>query len=154
MTMMSSRQGFPAKTLALQERGQDFKVLDQHSGGKCVVPFAWYNHATSSWRTYQRCFIEGWTRYSGAWPRSGMMQSGIAYPLPTLAPLTKGTGFGLLPTLGANESRGSSRKRFRGSPHFRGAKMSEGLRTCLSDPLYTHPNFAEAAMGFPKDWTR
>jgi DNA-cytosine methyltransferase len=57
--------------------------------------------------------------------------------------------------IGANHrGKGSSQKRYKGSPDFRGAKMSEGLRTCLSDPIYTHPNFAEAVMGFPKDWTR
>lgn len=152
--MMSSQQDFPVRTLALQEKEQDLKDHVHLYGGKCAAPFAWYDRNMSSWKTYQRCFIEGWARYSEAWPRSGMMRSGIVYLLPILAPLTKGTGYGLLPTLGANESRGASRKRFRGSPHFRGAKMSEGLRTCQSDPLYTHPNFAEAAMGFPKDWTR
>ena len=58
-----------------------------------------------------------------------------------------------LPTLGKNENKGASRKRFRGSPHFRGAKMSEGLRTCEEDPIYLHPSFAEAVMGFPIGWT-
>jgi DNA (cytosine-5)-methyltransferase 1 len=57
-----------------------------------------------------------------------------------------------LPTLGKNETKGSSRKRYLGSPHFRGAKMSEGLRTCEDDPIYLHPSFAEAVMGFPIGW--
>ena len=43
--------------------------------------------------------------------------------------------------------------RYLGSKHFRGAMMSEGLRTSLTDPIYTHPNFAEAAMGYAKDYT-
>jgi len=58
-----------------------------------------------------------------------------------------------LPTLGKNEPKGASRNRYRGSEHFRGAKMSEGLRTCEDDPIYLHPSFAEAAMGFPIGWT-
>lgn len=58
-----------------------------------------------------------------------------------------------LPTLGKNESKGSSRKRYRDSAHFRGAKMSEGLRTSETDPIYLHPSFAEAVMGFPIGWT-
>lgn len=58
-----------------------------------------------------------------------------------------------LPTLGKQEPKGSARNRFRGSPHFRGAKMSEGLRTCEDDPVYLHPCFAEAVMGFPIGWT-
>ena len=58
-----------------------------------------------------------------------------------------------LPTIGKNEPKGASKKRFRGSAHFRGAKMSEGLRNCETDPNYLHPSFAEAAMGFPIGWT-
>ena len=58
-----------------------------------------------------------------------------------------------LPTLGANEAKGSSRKRYIGSPDFRGAKMSEGLRTCETDPIYLNPLFAELVMMWPLGWT-
>lgn len=58
-----------------------------------------------------------------------------------------------LPTIGKNEPKGSSRKRYRGSPHFRGAKMSEGLRISADDPIYLNPCFAELVMGFPIGWT-
>lgn len=40
----------------------------------------------SYWRTCQPCLDGEWERFSGAWPRSGMMLSGIAYQLPPLAP--------------------------------------------------------------------
>lgn len=59
----------------------------------------------------------------------------------------------MLPTLGANEGKGSSRDRYKGSPNFHGAKMSEGLRTTSGDPIYLNPCFAEVVMGFPKDYT-
>lgn len=36
-------------------------------------------------------------RFSGRWPRSGLMRAGIVYELPTLAPTTGGTGGGALP---------------------------------------------------------
>jgi hypothetical protein len=52
-----------------------------------------------------------------------------------------------------NEYRGSSKAKFRGSKSFRGAKMSEGLRTCKDDPIYLNPSFAEVVMGFPIGWT-
>lgn len=91
--------------------------------------------------------------FSETWPRSGMMRSGIVYQLQPLAPLTAEIGYSFLPTIGANEYMGSSRGRYVGSPLFRGAKMSEGLRTCEKDPIYTHPCFAELAMGFPIGWT-
>lgn len=58
-----------------------------------------------------------------------------------------------LPTIGANEGKGSSKKRFIGSPDFRGAKISEGLRNCETDPIYLNPLFAELVMMWPLGWT-
>ncbi|HEX5704919.1 MAG TPA: hypothetical protein VFX97_17105 [Pyrinomonadaceae bacterium] len=59
----------------------------------------------------------------------------------------------MLPTIGKNEFKGSSKDRYRGSVNFHGAKMSEGLRTCEDDPIYLNPSFAEVVMGFPIGWT-
>ena len=59
----------------------------------------------------------------------------------------------MLPTIGANEGKGSSRDRYKGSPNFRGAKMSEGLRTTSDDPIYLNPSFAELVMGYPSGYT-
>jgi len=59
----------------------------------------------------------------------------------------------LLPTRGANEYKGSSKKRFLRSEDFYGAKTSEGLRTSKNDPTYLNPSFAELLMGFPPMWT-
>jgi hypothetical protein len=58
-----------------------------------------------------------------------------------------------IPTLGKNEGRGTSQKRYLGSEDFRGAKMSEGLRTCETDPIYLNPLFAELVMMWPLGWT-
>ena len=58
-----------------------------------------------------------------------------------------------LPTISKNEFKGASRDRYKGSTHFRGAKMSEGLRNCEEDPIYLNPCFAEVVMGFPIGWT-
>ena len=57
------------------------------------------------------------------------------------------------PTMGKNEFKGAAKKRHRGSVHFRGAKMSEGLRSLETDPIYLHPSFAEIVMGYPIGWT-
>jgi hypothetical protein len=51
-----------------------------------------------SWKTSQHFLDEGLTEFSGTWPRSGMMQSGIAYQLPPLVPLTDEIASGLWPT--------------------------------------------------------
>ena len=59
----------------------------------------------------------------------------------------------MLPTIGANEGKGSRKKRFIGSKDFHGAKMSEGLRICETDPIYLNPLFAELLMMWPLGWT-
>lgn len=87
-------------------------------------------------------------------PKWGSMQNGVFWAAPTWALGINENEYGFsLPTIGANEYKGSSKVRFRGSPQYRGAKMSEGLRICETDPIYTHPNFAEEAMGWPTMWT-
>jgi len=57
---------------------------------------------SSSWRTWQISLIptKGQTLelFSGRWPRSGTMQSGTVYQLPTLARTTGGIESGLWPT--------------------------------------------------------
>lgn len=87
------------------------------------------------------------------WPSSGLMLRGKCYELPMLERRTVETESLSLPTVTANESKGSGANRFIGAKHFRGAKMSEGLRTCETDPIYLNPLFAELAMGFPLGWT-
>lgn len=76
------------------------------SSGICFEPFAWFDHEVRCWRTWQRCLVEGWTRYSGAWPRSGMTRSGIAFQRQPLVRLTNGTVSGsLLPTPEATNTK-------------------------------------------------
>jgi len=58
-----------------------------------------------------------------------------------------------LPTMGASEYKGRQKNRYKGSKTFRGAKMSEGLRTCKDDPIYLSPLFAEKVMGYSTEWT-
>ena len=149
----SLRQDSLAKASVSQASAPALPIIVQDYGGKLYEPFAWYDPNTDCWRTWQRCLIEGWARFSATWPRSGMTRNGIAYQLPALVSPTLGTESGLLPTIVANEGKGSARSRYQGSTEYRGVKMSEGLRTGATDPIYTDPSFAEAAMGFPRGWT-
>ena len=52
---------------------------DQDCSANSCESFAWWDHDTLSLKTYQRCFLEGWTEYSGRLPPTGMMQSGTLY---------------------------------------------------------------------------
>lgn len=136
----------PTKPLALKVSEQDF-------GEACLEPFAWYDQSTRSWRTWQRCLIEGWARYSETWPKSGMTHNGVAYKLKMSDCPMREIDFISLRTPCASDSKGTSRKRYMGSPHFRGGRLTEFLRNCQTDATYTHPNFAEAMMGLEKDYT-
>jgi hypothetical protein len=95
---MSSAEDSRARTLALRERAQGSLASARDYGASTPVSLANFDRDSSSWRTSQRCLVEGWTRYSETWPRSGLMRNGIAYQLPPLVPLTVETESGLLPT--------------------------------------------------------
>lgn len=125
--------------------------------GRRLIPIAWWEQNTSSWRTWQRCFTKTgemiWEEYLDAWPPSGMMRNGIAWAREPLAHPTIAPEHTFLPTLGASDGAGSSRTRYKGSPNTMRGRMSDALRTSLKCPLVTHPNFAEAMLALPKDYT-
>lgn len=122
-------------------------------GERCSGWFARFDQESSLWKTLQLSLFGGWSEFSGTWPRSGTIASGNAYQREPLAPPISEIESTWLPTIGFNEFKGAGKARFLGSPSFRGAKMSEGLRTCKEDPIYLHPSFAELAMGYPIGWT-
>ena len=111
---ISSPAAFPVKTSATLENVPALPEPVRGSGGKWCEPFAWYDQSTCLWRTWQRCLIEGWERFSGTWPRSGMTRNGIAYRRPPLVPLTAVIGRSLLPTCRAADARGSTYQYDRG----------------------------------------
>jgi hypothetical protein len=102
----SSRPDFLAKTYHSLERVPDLPASVQDSSGLSYEPFAWFDHGSRCWRTWQRCLVEGWTRYSDVWPRSGMTRNGIAYRRQPLVLLTSATASGsLLPTPEASNTK-------------------------------------------------
>ena len=107
LPLMLSAEAFPARTSALlaQELGLTERVPAY--GLSTPELLARLDQDTSSWRTSQRCLVEGWTEFSETWPRSGMMRSGIAYQLPPLALGTDETASGLWPTPLAQDGKQS-----------------------------------------------
>lgn len=74
------------------------------SGRTSPTPFAFYDPDGSCWRTSQGTFPWDSTSYSGTWPRWGSMRDGVAFALPTPAPLTAvSASSSLLPTPVAND---------------------------------------------------
>jgi len=99
-------EGSLARTSPSQGGGQEWaKAHAADYGQSTPVLLASYDPATSSWKTSQHFLGEGLTVFSETWPRSGTMQSGIAYRLPALVRLTDETGFGLWRTPQAGDAK-------------------------------------------------
>jgi hypothetical protein len=105
LPLMQSAEASHAKTLASQEKAQALKANVVDYGLNTPELLASFDHDTSSWRTSQHCLVEGLTEFSERWPRSGMMQSGTAYQLQPLAPLTDATECGLWRTPQASDGQ-------------------------------------------------
>lgn len=148
------RAGFPVKIFPLLEADLAWKESVLACGVNSHASLGKYDRVLHLWKIPQCLYQEVWAKYSVTYPTSGIMLYGHFWARAISVRGTKeiASGF-LLPTIGANEYRGCSRVRYRGSCKYRGAKMSEGLRTCEADPQYIHPNFAEQAMGWPITWT-
>ena len=91
---MSSAAASLAKTSATPGKGLGSPAQGPVFGSSSLGSLATFDHATSSWRTSQRCLLEGWVRYSGRWPRSGMTRSGTLFQLRPLVRRTGGTASG------------------------------------------------------------
>lgn len=108
----------------------------------------------SSRKTVRSCEPVDSARLSKTLPNWGMTFAGVCWELGTSVRITRETECGFShPTPSASDWKGSSKKRFRGSPHYRGAKAVEGLRTSESDPAYPSPDYYESSMGWPIKWT-
>jgi hypothetical protein len=166
-----------ARTYHTLDRVPDLPASVRVSGGRYAEPFAWYDHGSRCWRTWQRCLIEGWERYSEAWPRSGMTRNGIAYRLPPLAPRTSATDAGsLLPTLTETANLlspsmqkwkrhrnlatlrkrdartlkgGQDRPNRNGGPSLLQQMLDQG-----HDTGRLNPRWCEWLMGYPQTWTQ
>jgi hypothetical protein len=118
-------------------------VPSHGSGTSTHESFAWFDHASSLWRTSPHCSGEACLPYSETWPSSGTMQSGIAYRRAPLVPHKheKECSFWPTPTAKANHMAPSMRK----WPGY--ARMQDELGGQLD------PSHWEWLMGFPIGWT-
>ena len=171
---MSYAAGSPVRTLVTPGKVPDWPENDPASGANMLGSLARYDRATSSWKTSQLCLGGGLETFLETWPRSGMMRSGIAYRLPTLAPLTAATASGLWLTPRANdgEKRGEIANDIRSvlpaaakhwptptSRDWRSGKASQATMDRNARPLSEvvggtlNPTWVEWLMGFPLGWT-
>ncbi len=92
-------------------------------------------------------------KFSETWPRWGIASDGEVFEPHGLEPCIDESEYLLLPTLMAAESKGTSRKRYNGSPLAHYNRVAERIRTGLNCPTYLNPNYGEVLMGFPVGWT-
>ena len=158
--LMELLEDGPARISAALDKGRGYSGTPpelpqpvQDLYGRWLIPFAWLDLHSGSWKTWQHCLISSWETYSKPWPPSGMMLNGIAYQREPLAHPTIAPEHTFLPTMGATEGKGTSRARFKGSPNFKASRMSEALRKSWECPAYLNPSFAEVMFGLPKDFT-
>ena len=128
----------PARTSARWAERVALTAQKAVYGGSSHASLARFDQPSSSWKTPQSSLDAALETFSGTWPDSGMMRSGTAYQLPTLALVTDETGLGLFPTPLASETG------------FRRSKFPQG-GTSLSTFLGGRPNpdWVEWLMGFP-----
>lgn len=142
-----------AKTSALQDMEQAWKESEADYFSRSCDLSEKHSQPLFFLKTSAHCEQEDLIPSSKNLTKQGMMLGGRCYGLQMWGQFIEEKGFSYLPTLGANEFRGSVRNRFPGSPTYRRSKMSEGLRNCESDPIYLHPNFAEVVMGYDSGWS-
>lgn len=78
---------FPVSPSALRD-GDEEPQMSGGSGPSSPESSAYYDPASSLWKTYQVCLVEEWETFSETWPPSGTMRNGKAYPRPPLVPRT------------------------------------------------------------------
>lgn len=144
----------PARTLAPEDRARAFMEAALGSSSISSVLLASFDQNSSSWRTSQRCLVEGWTLFSGPWPRSGTMRNGIASRLPPLAIRTRGTVSGLLPTpRHCDGEKGAGARKDGGGSYGLGYTVARLLGLKQQTTTKFDPNFSGLLMGYPTMWT-
>lgn len=137
--------------------GKDLPENVQDSSGRWLEPFAWFDLDSGSWKTWQLYLPQNgkqtWAQYLEPWPPAGTIVNGIAWRRQPLAHPTIVPAHSFLPTILASECKGTSRKRFRGSPNSQNTRTAEPFRISFDCPTTLNPSFAEELMGLTQGYT-
>ena len=160
MTDGTTQQSFPQGFLASQPvkpGSEEAREMTAGSGRRCYESCKHSLPDGSLLKTFTACLLSmtEWhsSRFALTWKDSATKYNRLLFRLVPSTQSIDETESLLLPTIGHSEPKGTSKKRYRGSVDYHGAKMVEGLRLSENDPAYLSPGFAEAIMGFPEGWT-
>lgn len=140
------------RTPALLEKVSELQVNEAAYGPKCTELYGKLDPSTLSLKTARCCLDEDSNTSYAVFPKSGIMQNGNVYQVPTLAYNRVGKDYIVLPTPRVSTTKGAVRNRYFGSLTYRG-NLEEYIRDGETDSPYPHPNFLECLMGFPTGWT-
>ena len=157
---------------------------DQGSGATLPESLAWFDHASSLWKTQQRCLDGELETFSRTWPVSGMTRNGTAFHVPPSVPFISGIGSFSWPIPTSDSRRSGGIERWGGSNARKALKkrlaklQEDSLGTMYTTPTAddvghrkkpysqggealsyqiggpVNPAWEEWLMGFPLDWTR
>lgn len=148
----SSAEDSRAKTSAMLVLALELKVNDPGCGLSSRASLARFDPDSSSWRTSQRCLIEGWESFSETWPESGMTRSGQLFPHAPWALHTCDDECSLWPTPTASmDGRGFGIPLHENTGRYKLSTVRRVHELVTEHGWRIHPHFTEALMGFPMD---
>jgi hypothetical protein len=147
--LTSSLAASPASTSpALASVPESLAMMEAVFGRKCTEPFAFYDRESSSWRTSQRCFIEGLVEFSETWPRAGTTVLGNAFLLPAWVPDIREIASLSWVWIGTPSAAMKVR-----SERFQKATRPNPAEVAQKDGGKPNPEWIESLMGFPIGWS-
>lgn len=151
----SSREDSRVRTCPPPESARDSRTVSAADcGASSRESFAWYDPATSSWRTLQGSFQWSSDAFSGTWPRSGSMRNGRCSAHPTQAPRTDASESSFSPWPTPNAHDHGNRGTISDPCIRRRADLGKQLDLSMLMEGALNPDWVEALMGFPAGFTR
>ncbi len=127
----------------MPEKEQESTEPAADFGASTHGSFAYFDRASSSWRTCQRCLVEGSDEFSETWPRAGTMRSGIAYRRAPSAPIIGEIGYSCWPTPTAIDSTGRGQR----APGSTENHLSISLEYAVNRAMWPTPRSTDGTHG-------
>jgi hypothetical protein len=146
--------GSLVRTLASQATAQELKALAQDCGESTPVLLANFDQTSCSWKTSPRFSGEECQSFAEIWPESGTTRNGQLFLRAPWGRHTCDDECSLWPTPTASmDGRGFGIPMHNRTGRYRQAVVSRVQELVGSHGWRIHPNFTEALMGFPTDWS-
>lgn len=151
---IASLEDSPVRTSVLPDTAQASLESGAVYGFNSQGSFANWDQDSCSWKTSQLYLIEEWEMSSELFPASGTMRSGQLFLRAPWAQHTCDEDCSLWPTPTASmDGRGFGISHNENNGRFRKSIVLRVLALTKKHGWRIHPNFTEALMAFPQEWT-